>query len=93
MLQYKFTHMEDLDFADDICLLAQSFRVVEAKLNDLEVEAQNTGMKINSQETKEMRVNPQNKDRFYLEGREVEEVNKFCCLGCMVFWMEVPTKT
>jgi hypothetical protein len=64
--------------------LAQSFKDTEAKLNDLKVEAQNTGMKINSQKTKEMRVNPQNKDRFYLEGREIEKVNKFCNLGCVV---------
>jgi hypothetical protein len=38
----------------------------------------------NSQKTKEKRVNPKNKDRFYLEGRKFEEVNKFCYLGCMV---------
>jgi hypothetical protein len=57
---------------------------MEAKLNDLKVEAQNTGMKINSQKTKEMRVNPQNKDRFYLEEREIEEVYTLCYLGCMV---------
>jgi hypothetical protein len=31
-----------------------------------------------------MRVNPQNKHRFFLEGREIEEVNKFCYLGFMV---------
>jgi hypothetical protein len=37
-----------------------------------------------NEKTKKMRVNPQNKDRFYLEGREIEEVNKFCYLGCMV---------
>jgi hypothetical protein len=36
---------------------------MEAKLNDLKVEAQNTGIKINSQKTKKMRVNPKNKDR------------------------------
>jgi hypothetical protein len=29
-------------------------------------------------------VNPKNKDRFYLEGREIEKVNKFCYLGCTV---------
>jgi hypothetical protein len=27
--------LEDLDFADDICILAQSFNDMEAKLNDL----------------------------------------------------------
>jgi hypothetical protein len=57
---------------------------MEAKRNDLKVEAQNTGLKINSQKTKKMRVTPKNKDRFYLEGREIEAVNKFCYLGCTV---------
>jgi hypothetical protein len=57
---------------------------MEAKLNYLKVEAQNTGMKINCQKTKEMRVNPKNKDRFYLGGYEIEKVNKFCYLECMV---------
>jgi hypothetical protein len=78
-----YDRLEDLDFADDICLLAQSFKDMEAKLNDLKVEAQNIVMKINSQKTKEMRVNPKNKDRFYL-GHKIEEVNKFCYLGCTV---------
>jgi hypothetical protein len=50
---------------------------MEAKLNDLKVEAQNIGMKINSKKTKEMRVNPKYKDRFYLGGYEIEEVNHF----------------
>jgi hypothetical protein len=52
--------LENLDFADDICILAQSFKDMEAKLTDLKVEAQSIGMKINSQKTKEMRVNPKN---------------------------------
>jgi hypothetical protein len=56
-----YDRLEELDFADDICLLAQSFRDMKAKLNDLKVEAQNTGMQINSQKTKEMRVNPKNR--------------------------------
>jgi hypothetical protein len=33
--------LEDIDFADDICILAQSFKDMEAKLNDLKVETQN----------------------------------------------------
>jgi hypothetical protein len=64
---------------------------MEAKLNDLKVETQNIGMKINSQKTKDMRVNPKNKERFYLGCYEIEEVNKFYYLGCMVS-QEVSTK-
>jgi hypothetical protein len=36
-----YDKLKDLDFADDICILAQSFKNMEAKLNDLKVEAQN----------------------------------------------------
>lgn len=60
----------------------QSFKETEAKLDDLKVKAQNIGMKINSQKSKEMRDIPKNKDRFYLGGREVEEVDKFRYTGC-----------
>jgi hypothetical protein len=31
-----------------------------------------------------MRMNPKNKDRFYLGCYEIEEVNKFCYLECKV---------
>jgi hypothetical protein len=79
-----YDKLEDLDCTDDVCILAQSFKYMEAKLNDLKVEAQNIQMKISSQKTKELRVNPKNKDRLYLVGYEIEEVNKFCYLGCMV---------
>jgi hypothetical protein len=67
-----------------IHILAQSFKDMDAMLNHLQVEAQNIGMKINSQRTKQMRVNTENKDRLYLVGHEIEEINKFCYLGCIV---------
>jgi hypothetical protein len=57
---------------------------METKLNDFKVEAQNIGMKINSQKTKVMTVNPKNKDRLYFGVYEIEEVNKLSYLGCMV---------
>jgi hypothetical protein len=47
---------------------------IEAKLNDLKGEAQNIGMKIISQKTKEMRVSSKNKDRLYLGGYEIEKL-------------------
>jgi hypothetical protein len=58
-----YDKLEDLDFANDICILAQSFKDMEAKLYDLKVQAQNIGMKINYQKTKETRVCPKNKER------------------------------
>jgi len=44
--------LEDLDFADDICLLAQRFRDMEDKLMRLQQEAIKTGLKINANKTK-----------------------------------------
>jgi hypothetical protein len=34
-----YDRLEDLDFADDICLLAHSFKDMEAKLNDLKLKS------------------------------------------------------
>jgi hypothetical protein len=39
--------LEDLDFAEDICLLAQSSSDIKAKTEKLEKEAAKVGLKIN----------------------------------------------
>ena len=49
--------LEDLDYADDICLLAQRFCVMEEKLKRLKEEAELVGLHININKTKGMRVN------------------------------------
>jgi hypothetical protein len=49
--------LEDLDFADDICLMAQSFQDMEGKLTNLQEEAKRAGLDINVNKTIEMRVN------------------------------------
>ena len=48
--------MEDLDYADDICLLAQRFCDTEEKLKRLNDEAELVGLHININETKGVRV-------------------------------------
>ena len=48
--------LEDLDYADDICLLAQRFCDVDEKLKRLKEEAESTGLYININKTKGMRV-------------------------------------
>jgi hypothetical protein len=68
--------------------VARSFKDTEAKLSGLKVEAQNAGMKINSQKTKEMRVNHKNEDRLHLGGHEIEEV----MWDVRFVRIEVPTK-
>ena len=48
--------LEDLDYADDICLLTHSFQHMKEKCKELEIEARKAGLKINSRKTKEMRL-------------------------------------
>jgi hypothetical protein len=49
--------LEDLDFADDLCLLSQSFRDMNQKVQDLIKIAKGAGLKINSKKSKIMRIN------------------------------------
>jgi len=52
--------LEDLDYADDIFLLAQRFCDMEEKLKRLNEEAEFVGLHININKTKGMRVNISN---------------------------------
>jgi hypothetical protein len=44
--------LEDLNFADDICLLSHTFSKLETKLKDLENESKTVGLQINCGKTK-----------------------------------------
>jgi hypothetical protein len=52
--------LEDLDYADDICLLAQRFCDMDEKPKKLKEEAELAGLLININKTKGMRVNTSN---------------------------------
>nr|XP_032516227.1 uncharacterized protein LOC116769294 [Danaus plexippus plexippus] len=47
--------LEDLDYADDLCLLSHTHTDMQAKLDDLRREAIEMGLKINTRKTQEMR--------------------------------------
>ena len=49
--------LEDLDFADDVCMLSPRVWDVEDKMLDLEAAAQEYGLKINDGTTISMRIN------------------------------------
>ena len=75
--------LEDLDYADDICLLAQRFCDMEEKLERLKEEAELVGLNININKTKGMRFNASNMQNFRLEETEIE-VGSFVYLGSVV---------
>jgi len=66
--------LEDLDYADDICLLAQRFCDMKEKLKRLKEEAELVGLRININKTKGMTVNTSHMQKFRLEEMEIEEV-------------------
>jgi hypothetical protein len=48
--------LEDLDFADDICLLSSSFKDLKSKINELVDVANELNLKATINKTKEMRI-------------------------------------
>jgi len=76
--------LEDLDYADDICLLDQRFYDVEEELKRLKEEAGLTGLQININKTKGTRVNTSNMYKFRLGEAEIKEVGSFVYLGSVV---------
>jgi hypothetical protein len=76
--------LEDLDYTDDICLLAQRFCDMSEKLRRLKKEAELGGLHININETNGMRVNTSNIQKFRFEETEIEEVGSFVYLGSVV---------
>ena len=75
--------MEDVDYADDICLLAQRFCDMEEMLMRMKEEAELVGLHININKTKGMRVNTSNMQKWWLEETEIE-VGSFVYLGSVV---------
>ena len=58
--------LEDLDFADDLCLFSEAHREMQAKLGDLTEEAGKVGLAINVKKTKVLRVNTNKAEPFML---------------------------
>jgi hypothetical protein len=63
--------LEDLDYAEDVCLLTHSFQHMKEKLKELEIEARKAGLMINSRKTKEMRLLSTSRERFVLDRQEI----------------------
>lgn len=76
--------LEDLDFADDLCLLAQRFSDLQDKLGALCRIASRVGLRINIGKTKEMRKNERCQEPLVLWDDTVEQVESFVYLGSVV---------
>lgn len=73
--------LNDIDYADDICMMAHRFDDIEQKLLSLERNARKVGLKINVKKTKLMRIGTNNTTPLLLNGSRIEDVDSFCYLG------------
>jgi hypothetical protein len=76
--------MEDLECADDLCLLAHRFSDMQKKISKLEKESKIVGLRINIAKTKELRVNPKTQKQLKIGNQSIESVDSFTYLGSIV---------
>ena len=84
-IQWTLTErLEELAFADNICLMAQSQSQMQRKLDRLERYARAVGLKINIAKTENMRINANNYRMIRCDDQPLREVDNFTYLGSKV---------
>ncbi|XP_044573421.1 uncharacterized protein LOC123257663 [Drosophila ananassae] len=84
-ITWSFTqHLEDLDYAEYICLLSHRLIDIQAKASDLEKRANAVGLSINASKTKAMRFNNSNQGSITISGKTVDFVDHFTYLGTII---------
>jgi Reverse transcriptase (RNA-dependent DNA polymerase)/Endonuclease/Exonuclease/phosphatase family len=77
--------LADLDFADDIALLEDSWKGMRELTGSVEREAGLVGLRINTSKTKVMKVGKwETSENIEVEGDVLEEVEDFCYLGSVI---------
>lgn len=76
--------LDDLDYADDICLLSHNFNNMQSKINTLVENASKAGLKVNIPKTKSLRINTNNTDPLKIQEHPLLDVDNFCYLGSIL---------
>ena len=76
--------LEDLDYADDIVLLAHRHQDMQDKTNGLATTAGNLGLRINIKKTRHLRMSSRNNESILVNGEVVDEVDHFTYLRSKV---------
>ena len=76
--------LEDLDYADDIALISSTWTQAQTKLERLGRNSEGTGLKININKTKMLRLNARRQDPIKINGTDVEDTDSFVYLGAIV---------
>ena len=84
-LQWTSTQrLEDLDYADDLCLLAHRLVDMKEEGERLQETGGQVGLKINIQKTNEMRIGVRQQESLELHGEAIERVSEFTYLGSII---------
>ena len=76
--------LEDLEYADDVCLVSHKYEHMHGKLDDLWKESKKAGLVINSLKKEEIRVNTIVNQGLRLNGEDIKRSSDFCYLGSIV---------
>ncbi|CAG9118026.1 unnamed protein product [Plutella xylostella] len=83
-IKWGSDQLKDLDYADDICLLATTLQDLTCTANAVQDEAQKTGLRVNAQKTVAMRVVTPNREQIKIGDKQVVDVPNFCYLGSVL---------
>lgn len=76
--------LNDLDYADDICLIAQKYTEMQKKLQNTSDMGKKIGLVINTVKTKAMRLQTNNTRSFQINGEAIKDVTHFTYLGSII---------
>jgi hypothetical protein len=76
-----FEHPEDLEYADDICLMSHKYEHLQAKTEALNITSKLVGLQINTKKTKIMAINNRRKPIIKIQNEEIENIEEFTYLG------------
>jgi len=79
-----FRQLEDLDYADDICLLSHTINNMQAKIDHLVTLARSVGLEINIEKTKAMAINIKNPRHPVINNTPTDYVDNFHYLGSII---------
>ena len=86
------SHLESLDFADDLAVLSTTYRHLQEKTNRLSCFAKKTGLNISTTKTKTLFINASTTEPILADGEPLEKVDEFAYLGSIVSTNEATHK-
>ena len=79
-----WSNVDDLDFADDIALTSSTKCQIQQKATNLSTNSKTTGLKINSEKTKLLRLNTTSSENVQVDEHDIEDVESFVYLGAYI---------